>query len=113
MRFTVFGLGEAGSLIAADLAAAGEEVRGFDPADVTTPAGRRPLRRSSARAVAEAAVVLALTASADAPTALCQALDEIPESAIYADFVDQFRGREARARGARRGARPRRSPTWR
>ena len=85
MRFTVFGLGEAGSLIAADLVAAGQDVRGFDPADVTTPEGVD--RYDDPRlAVAGTAVVLALTASADAPTALRQALDEIPRSAIYADL---------------------------
>ena len=39
MRFTMFGLGEAGSLIATDLVAAGQQVRGYDPADVPTPAG--------------------------------------------------------------------------
>jgi 3-hydroxyisobutyrate dehydrogenase-like beta-hydroxyacid dehydrogenase len=85
MRFTVFGLGEAGSLIAADLVAAGQEVRGFDPADVTTPVGVD--RFNDPRlAVADTAVVLAFTASADAPTALCQALEDIPGSATYADF---------------------------
>ena len=65
MRFTVFGLGEAGSLIAADLVAAGQQVRGFDPADVTTPAGVERCDDPQT-AVAEAGVVLALTASADA-----------------------------------------------
>lgn len=85
MRFTIFGLGEAGSLIATDLVAAGQQVRGYDPADVTTPAGVE--RCDDPRtAVADAGVVLALTASADAPAALGQALDEIPASAIYADL---------------------------
>jgi UDP-N-acetyl-D-mannosaminuronate dehydrogenase len=32
MVITVFGLGEAGSLLAADLASAGAEVQGYDPA---------------------------------------------------------------------------------
>ena len=85
MRFTIFGLGEAGSLIATDLVAAGQQVRGYDPADVTTPAGVE--RCDDPRtAVADAGVVLALTASADAPAALGQALDRIPASAIYADL---------------------------
>jgi 3-hydroxyisobutyrate dehydrogenase-like beta-hydroxyacid dehydrogenase len=81
----VFGLGEAGSLIAADLVAAGQDVRGFDPARVATPAG---VERDDdpRRTVAGADIVLALTASADAPTALGQALDEIPGTAIYADL---------------------------
>ncbi len=85
MRFTVFGLGEAGTLIAADLVAAGQHVRAFDPADVTTPAGVERFDDPSL-AVAQADIVLALTASTDAPTAMSQALDEIPGSAIYADM---------------------------
>jgi 3-hydroxyisobutyrate dehydrogenase-like beta-hydroxyacid dehydrogenase len=104
MRFTVFGLGEAGSLIAADLAAAGQAVRGYDPADVTTPPGVE--RCDDPRvAVAEADVVLALTASADAPTAIRQALDEIPATAVYADVstssaaVKRMLGELAAARG--------------
>ena len=57
MRFTVFGLGEAGGLIAADLAAAGQQVRGYDPADVTTPAGVERCDDPQS-AVADAGVVL-------------------------------------------------------
>ena len=85
MRFAVLGLGEAGNLIAAGLVAAGQDVRAYDPADVATPPGVE--RCGDPRvAVAEADVVLALTASADAPTALRQALDAIPAAAIYADL---------------------------
>ncbi|MGH9133892.1 MAG: DUF1932 domain-containing protein, partial [Ilumatobacteraceae bacterium] len=85
MRFTVFGLGEAGSLIAAGLAAAGQTVLAFDPAEVGTPDGVERCADPRA-AVARADVVLSLTASADAPTALSQALDAIPAAAIYADL---------------------------
>jgi 3-hydroxyisobutyrate dehydrogenase-like beta-hydroxyacid dehydrogenase len=85
MRITVFGLGEAGSLIAADLVAAGQDVCGYDPADVVTPAGVECFD-DPRLAVAGADIVLSLTASADAPTALGQALAEIPDKAIYADF---------------------------
>ena len=85
MRIGVFGLGEAGSLIAADLAAAGQEVTGFDPADVATPAGVTRVADPVA-AVANAEVVVALTAGADAKEALTQALDQIPLTALYADF---------------------------
>ncbi|HET6951830.1 MAG TPA: hypothetical protein VFI47_15725, partial [Acidimicrobiales bacterium] len=55
--FCVFGLGEAGSLIAGDLADAGVEVHGYDPADVATPPGvvRHP---EPGAAVARADVVL-------------------------------------------------------
>lgn len=84
MRVAVFGLGEAGSRFAADLAAAGVEVRGFDPADQPTPPG---VTRCStpADAVLAADLVLALTAAADAPTALSQAIGDIAPGTLYAD----------------------------
>lgn len=86
MRIAVFGLGEAGSLIAADLAAAGADVRGFDPADVPTPPGvdRHPEPQT---AVVDADLVMSITAAADAPAALTQALEAIPADAIYADLA--------------------------
>lgn len=84
-RITVFGLGEAGSLIAADLAAAGAEVHGFDPADVETPRG--VIRHSDpAAAVRGASVVLAITAAADAQTAIAQAWDRLTRGTLYADL---------------------------
>ncbi len=85
-RFAVFGLGEAGSEISRDLAAVGADVRGFDPAAVPTPAGVVRVD-DPVDAVRDAEVVLALTAAADAPTALAQALDAIPSSAVYADLA--------------------------
>lgn len=82
---TVFGLGEAGSLIAADLAAAGAEVRGFDPAPVPTPAG--VVRCADpVQAAGGADLVLAIVAASDAMTAATQALDAIPDGAVYADL---------------------------
>jgi 3-hydroxyisobutyrate dehydrogenase-like beta-hydroxyacid dehydrogenase len=88
---TVFGLGEAGSLFAADLVSLGIHVNAYDPADVDTPAGvdRYDL---PADAVTDAEVVLALTGGADAPTAIEQALDEIPKSALYADLSTNSAG---------------------
>jgi 3-hydroxyisobutyrate dehydrogenase-like beta-hydroxyacid dehydrogenase len=85
VRIAVFGLGEAGSLIAADLVAAGAHVLGFDPAGVATPTGVERCARPD-EAVADAAIVLACVAAADATTAATQALDEIPDGAIYADL---------------------------
>ena len=85
MRVGVFGLGEAGSLIAADLVDAGVEVAAYDPADVTTPPGVRRCE-APAEAVADAQAVIALTAASEATTALEQAFDEIPATAVYADF---------------------------
>lgn len=90
-RLAVFGLGEAGSLISADLAAAGQRVTGYDPADVNTPAGvtRAP---TPFEAVRDADVVLGITAQADAPGALTQALNEIPGTALYADLSTSSAG---------------------
>jgi 3-hydroxyisobutyrate dehydrogenase-like beta-hydroxyacid dehydrogenase len=85
MRLALFGMGDAGSRFGADLAAAGVEVHGYDPADVPTPAG--VCRHGEPRpAVAGVDVVLGLTAAADAPEALAQALDDIPAAAVYADL---------------------------
>jgi 3-hydroxyisobutyrate dehydrogenase-like beta-hydroxyacid dehydrogenase len=84
VRLAVFGLGEAGSLFAADAVVAGAQVHGYDPADVATPAGVVRHETPTA-AVTEADVVLALTAAADAEHALTQALGAIPTSAVYAD----------------------------
>ncbi len=85
MRIAVFGLGEAGSLIAADLAAVGAEVLGFDPADVATPPG---VERHSdpVPSVAGASAVLAITAAADAQAAIAQAWDAIQRGTLYADL---------------------------
>ncbi|TQV72721.1 NAD(P)-dependent oxidoreductase [Exilibacterium tricleocarpae] len=81
----LFGLGEAGALIGADLVAAGVGVRAYDPAAVPTPPGVE--RMAEARqAVAGAGVILALTAGADAPAALQQALADIAPGTLYADF---------------------------
>jgi 3-hydroxyisobutyrate dehydrogenase-like beta-hydroxyacid dehydrogenase len=90
-RACVFGLGEAGSLIAGDLAAAGVEVHGYDPAAVATPPGVHRHDRPGA-AVADADLVLSITASLDAPTALAQALDAIPRGATYADLATASAG---------------------
>ncbi len=84
-RVAVFGLGEAGGLIAADLAAAGVATVGYDPADVDTPAG--VIRASDPReAVDGADYVLGVTAAADAPAALEQALDAMTPGTVYADL---------------------------
>lgn len=86
MRIAVFGLGEAGSLIAADLARVGVEVHGFDPADVPTPDGvhRHDLPTS---AVAGAELVIAVTTASDSKTAMAQAWELIGPETIYADLA--------------------------
>ncbi len=80
----MFGLGEAGSLIAADLVAAGAVVTAFDPAEVATPEGVLRFVHP-ALAAADADLVLAVTAAADATLALLQALEVIDGDALYVD----------------------------
>lgn len=84
-RVCVFGLGEAGSLVASDLISAGLDVFAYDPAPVATPVGVQRVGSPQA-AVREAQAVLAFTSAADATQALEQALDVIPADALYADF---------------------------
>ena len=86
VRIAVFGLGEAGSAIGADLARAGAEVHGFDPADVDTPTG--VIRHDDPLgAVSGADVVLGITAAVDAREAMLQAWDEVGPDACYADLA--------------------------
>jgi 3-hydroxyisobutyrate dehydrogenase-like beta-hydroxyacid dehydrogenase len=92
MRICVLGLGEAGSLIASDLAMLPEvEVHGYDPAEVATPAGVQRHDHPEA-AVVGADVVLGITVAADAATALAQTLDAIPRGAVYADLATASAG---------------------
>jgi 3-hydroxyisobutyrate dehydrogenase-like beta-hydroxyacid dehydrogenase len=82
---TVFGLGEAGSLIAADLAGAGAVVHGYDPADVATPQGVE--RHGDPKtAVRGSGLVMAITAAVDAQAAIAQAWDVIGRGTVYADL---------------------------
>jgi len=86
LRVTIFGLGEAGSVIASDLAKTGVEIHGYDPAPVATPEG--VIRHDAPRPAVEGSqVVLAITASADAEKAMTQALDGIEQGTIYADLA--------------------------
>jgi 3-hydroxyisobutyrate dehydrogenase-like beta-hydroxyacid dehydrogenase len=76
MRVAVLGLGEAGAAIAADLAAAGASVRGFDPAEPGAPAGVDVVR-DAGEAVATADVVLSVnsaTVALDVAKAVAPAL---------------------------------------
>lgn len=94
-RICVFGLGEAGSAIAGDLAAAGADVHGYDPAPVATPPGvtRHDL---PVPAAIGADIVLGITTAADATTALTQALDELPHGTVYADLSTASAGLKQR-----------------
>ncbi|GAA2854821.1 hypothetical protein Acy02nite_73630 [Actinoplanes cyaneus] len=83
MIISVLGLGEAGSLIAADLVAAGATVRGFDPR-VAPPSGVIAAG-SDADAVRGAGVILSVTSAADAVEALRASLSACEPGAIWAD----------------------------
>jgi 3-hydroxyisobutyrate dehydrogenase-like beta-hydroxyacid dehydrogenase len=90
----VLGLGEAGSAIAADLVAAGAQVRGFDPV-VTAGPGITPCD-GDADACRGATAVLSLTCAHEAETALKAALPSVGADAIYADLNTASAGFKAR-----------------
>jgi 3-hydroxyisobutyrate dehydrogenase-like beta-hydroxyacid dehydrogenase len=89
----VLGLGEAGSLIAADLAAAGAVVHGFDP-KCAPPAGIDGFG-SDADAARGAQIVMALTSAHEALETLRQATPGIGSGAIYADLNTSSAGLKA------------------
>jgi 3-hydroxyisobutyrate dehydrogenase-like beta-hydroxyacid dehydrogenase len=81
----IFGLGEAGSLFAADLVGVGVRVQAFDPKPVSTPA--EVVRcENPADAVRGAQLVLALTPQDDAVNAFMQAVGAFEPGALYADL---------------------------
>jgi 3-hydroxyisobutyrate dehydrogenase-like beta-hydroxyacid dehydrogenase len=80
----VLGFGEAGSLLARDLVAAGAAVRGFDPR-LPAPAGVTDTG-SDAEAVAGADLVLSVNSASEAVGALESALDGLRPGAIWADL---------------------------
>src|SRR5512146_607863 len=80
----VLGFGEAGSLLAADLAAAGAAVRGFDP-KVAPPPGVTGAD-SDAAAVTGAGLVLSVNSAGDAVPALEASLTALDPGAVWADL---------------------------
>jgi 3-hydroxyisobutyrate dehydrogenase-like beta-hydroxyacid dehydrogenase len=80
----VLGFGEAGSLIARDLVAAGATVRGYDPA-VPAPAGVTGTS-SDAEAAAGADLILSVNSAKEAVAALSASLDAIGPDVIWADL---------------------------
>ncbi len=85
VRIAVLGLGEAGSLLAADLARAGDEVHGYDPAAVSTPDGVARHRRPE-DAVRGCEMVMAITPGSEALTTLDGARQLLMGDIIYADL---------------------------
>jgi len=99
----VLGFGEAGSLIARDLVAAGAVVRGFDPA-VPAPSGVTDTG-SDAEAAAGADLVLSVNSAKEAVAAFAAALDAMGPGAVWADLntaapgIKQRLAEMGRARG--------------
>jgi 3-hydroxyisobutyrate dehydrogenase-like beta-hydroxyacid dehydrogenase len=85
MNVAVLGLGEAGSLFAADLARLGDDVHGYDPAPGSPIEG--VLRHDSPEeAVAGSELVLAVTPGSRAATALSSVVDHLGDGVVYADL---------------------------
>ena len=83
MRVAVLGLGEAGGRIAADLAAAGCDVCGFDP---VARAGVVVTAPNAVAAVTDAEVVVSINAASVAADVARDVAAALASSAIYADF---------------------------
>jgi 3-hydroxyisobutyrate dehydrogenase-like beta-hydroxyacid dehydrogenase len=85
LTVALLGLGEAGSVLAGDLVAAGASVRGFDPANADEIAGLE--RAGDARAAVDGSdVVLSVTAASAALEAAGGAADGLREGQVYADL---------------------------
>ena len=80
----MLGLGEAGSRIASDLAAAGAEVRGYDPAGVEAPGVE--VVPEAATAARDCDVVLSLNSARVALDAATAAFPAMSGEAVYADL---------------------------
>jgi 3-hydroxyisobutyrate dehydrogenase-like beta-hydroxyacid dehydrogenase len=81
----VLGLGEAGRRIAADLAAAGADVRGFDPAGAADVPGVT-VAPDAGRAVAGSDVVLSVNTARAALDAARSAMPALDQEVVYADL---------------------------
>jgi 3-hydroxyisobutyrate dehydrogenase-like beta-hydroxyacid dehydrogenase len=99
----VLGFGEAGSLLARDLVAAGATVRGYDP-KVAAPPGVAGAS-SEATAVDGTDLVLSVNSAADAVPALDASLDALRPGAVWADLNTAAPSVKQRlaTRGAARG----------
>lgn len=112
MNITIYGLGEAGSRIGADIARARQndnaqtasgnnsarsagkglhKVKGFDPGKVATPEHIHRVD-DAAEAVRDADFVLSFTPSVDAKRALQQGLSSMQANCVYADFASTSAG---------------------
>ncbi len=85
LRVAVLGLGEAGGRIASDLAAAGADVRGWDPDPSRQVDGIR-LGPGAAATVGETDVVLSVNSPAAALAAARECLPGLASGTLYADL---------------------------
>jgi 3-hydroxyisobutyrate dehydrogenase-like beta-hydroxyacid dehydrogenase len=85
LRVGVLGLGEAGARLAADLAAAGAEVAGWDPAAHTAPAGVT-LAAGPLDAAAGAELVLSVNTAAAAVAVAREVSSALAPGSVYADL---------------------------
>ena len=86
------GLGEAGSLIAADLAAAGVTVRGWDPLVPESPGVETTA--GPAEVAQDADIVVSVNSAHDALDAARSVLDTLGPGQLYADFNTAAPGRK-------------------
>lgn len=85
MHAAILGLGEAGATFAGAFADSGWTVSGFDPAPVETPAGV-VRAASAAEAVADAHLVMSLTAARFAVGIAHEVAGAVPGTAVYIDL---------------------------
>lgn len=85
MKVAVLGLGEAGSRLAADLVRAGDEVHGYDPAEVAPIEGVQ-LHATPREAVVGCDLVLAVTHSSRALGLATEVAGHLGPGAVYADL---------------------------
>lgn len=85
MKVAVLGLGEAGSLIAGDLARCGDDVRGYDPTPVPAIDGVH-LHGSAEEAVSGCELVLAVTPASRAAALASDVAEHLDQGGVYADL---------------------------
>lgn len=90
----VLGLGEAGWLIAADLARSGASVTAYDPAKVDTPEDVIRVDEPET-AVIGANLVMAITSASVSPSVMAATLDAIEAPTVYADLATSAPGLKA------------------
>jgi 3-hydroxyisobutyrate dehydrogenase-like beta-hydroxyacid dehydrogenase len=86
VRVAVLGLGEAGSLLAADLARCGDEVHGYDPSPEIQVIQGVDRHETAEAAVAGCSLVLAVTQGSQARAVLTRVAAVMDHGVVYADL---------------------------